>query len=238
MSCLGIICALTFEGRCLTGNRIPDNTVVQINDRAIAIVCGMGEDNARHAAQLLLDQNINSLISWGTAGSLTEHVHSGDLILADSVVRENGENYSFDAKWNRQLATSLGDTNLKIHHGNIAHAEKILTTPKDKSDLHETTGALAVDMESLVIAMIAHKEKIPCLSIRAIIDEASQNIPDAIIKHTDNYGRPALLPLFAALVKQPGLLSTLINLDKSMKAATHSLSTVARNQTLFTGIHS
>ncbi|MCK5668308.1 MAG: phosphorylase, partial [Gammaproteobacteria bacterium] len=85
MSCIGIISALTSEGRCLMGKPVPVNEPVQINEHAIAIVCGMGEDNAGIAAQMLLEKNVTAFVSWGTAGALTENIHSGDLILADSV---------------------------------------------------------------------------------------------------------------------------------------------------------
>ncbi len=221
----------------MSGKNLAVNTPVKINEHAIAIVCGMGEDNARHAAQLLVEQNITALVSWGTAGSLTDNVRSGDLILADSVVSESGESYHFDMAWNRQLAESLADKNLKIHHGKIAHAKNVLKTVKDKSDLNLVTHALAVDMESHSIAMIADKENLSCVSIRAVVDNASQNIPEAIIKNTDQFGRPALLSLFVSIVKQPGLISHLIQLGKGMNAATKTLTKVASSQLLFSGIH-
>jgi hypothetical protein len=88
-------------------------------------------------------------------------------------------------------------------------------------------------MESLAIARIANEEKLPCVSIRAIVDEAAQCIPEAIIKNTDTFGRPSLFPLFSSLIRNPGLITDLIKLRSAMKAATTSLNTVARSQVLF-----
>ena len=233
MSCIGIISALSSEGRCLTGNTIPVNKPVQINEHAIAIICGMGEDKARIAAQTLLEQNVSALVSWGTAGALTENLQSGDLLLADSIVENDQNKYSFDAEWNKHIANDLNSTSIKIHHGMISHTQQVLATSEDKKKLHSQTNAMAVDMESLAIAQIANKEKLPCVSIRAIVDEASQCIPEAVIKNTDTFGRPALIPLFFSLFRNPGLITELIKLGTGMKAATTTLNTVARSQALF-----
>ncbi|MCK5499540.1 MAG: hypothetical protein KAI77_10075 [Gammaproteobacteria bacterium] len=233
MSCIGIISALTSEGRCLTGKPVPVNEPVQINEHAIAIVCGMGEDNAGAAAQMLLEKNVTAFVSWGTAGALTENIHSGDLILADSVTANNGESYPFDTKWNKRIANRLNDSSVRIHHGMIAHTEQVLTTLEHKSSLQVATNALAVDMESFSIAKFAHTANLPCLAVRAIVDEVSQGIPEAIIKSTDKFGRPALLLLLTSIISRPALISDLIHLGKGMKAATKTLTTVARSQCLF-----
>jgi adenosylhomocysteine nucleosidase len=233
LSCIGIISALSSEGRCLTGNAIPVNKPVQINQHAIAIICGMGEDKARIAAQTLLEHNVSALVSWGTAGALTDNIQSGDLLLADSIVAMDGNKYSFDTEWNKHIADELSNASLKIHHGMIAHTQQVLATTEDKERLYGQTNALAVDMESLAIAQIANKEKLPCVSIRAIVDEASQCIPEAVIINTDTFGRPALIPLFFSLFRNPGLITELIKLGTGMKAATTTLSTVARSQALY-----
>jgi adenosylhomocysteine nucleosidase len=233
LSSIGIISALSSEGRCLTGNTIPVNKPVRINQYTVAMICGMGEDNARFAAQTLLKLNVSTLVSWGTAGALTENIQSGDLILADSIVTNDEDRYSFDAEWNKYIINELSNTSLKIHHGMIAHTGQVLTTAEDKKRLHGDTNALSVDMESLAIARIANEEKLPCVSIRAIVDEASQCIPGAILKHTDTFGRPALFPLCSSLIRNPGLITDLIKLGSAMRAATTSLNTVARSRVLF-----
>ena len=233
MSQIGIISALSSEGRCLTGNTIPVNKPVQINQSTVAMICGMGEDNVRIAAHTLLEQNVSALVSWGTAGALTENIESGDLVLADSTVSNDGKKYSFDAEWNKYIINELSNTSLKIHHGMIAHAGQVLTTAEDKKRLHADTNALSVDMESLAIARFAYKEKLPCVSIRAIVDEASQCIPEAVIKHTDAFGRPSLFPLVSSLIRNPRLITELIKLGSSMRAATTSLNTVAKSRVLF-----
>ncbi len=193
----------------------------------------MGEDNARIAAQTLLEQNVSALVSWGTAGALAENIQSGDLLLVDSIVASDGNTYSFDAEWNKHIANELCYTSLNIHHGMIVHTQQVLATADDKKRLYGETHALAVDMESLAIAQIANNEKLPCVSIRAIVDEASQCIPEAVLKNTDIFGRPAMFPLFSSVLRNPGLITELIKLGTGMKAATTTLSTVARRQALY-----
>ena len=235
MSCIGIISALSSEGRCLTGQAIPVKKPVQINEKAIVIVCGLGEENARTAAQMLIEQNVSALVSWGTAGALTENVHTGDLILADSVVTKEGDSYPFDTEWKQRVANKLCNTSLRIRNGMIAHADQVLATPENKSSLQSATRALAADMESISVARCAYAANLPCMAVRAIVDESSQVIPEVIIDNTDIFGRPALLPLFISLSRKPDLIPALIHLAKGMKAATKTLKTVARNQTIFSG---
>jgi len=235
LSCIGIISALSAEAGCLTDKTIPANTPVQINENAIVIVCGMGEEYARTAAQMLIEQNVSALVSWGTAGALTENVHTGDLILADSVVTKEGESYLFDTEWNKRVANKLCNTSLKIRNGTIAHADQVLVTTENKSRLQSVTHAVAVDMESISVARCADAANLPCMAVRAIIDEASQVIPEAIIDNTDIFGRPALLPLLINLMRKPDLIPALIYLAKGMKAATKTLKTVARSQAIFSG---
>ena len=233
MSCIGIISALSAEARSLVDKTIPVNTPVQVNEHAIAIICGMGEKNASAATQELIKKEVSALVSWGTAGALTENIHAGDLLLADSVISIDGNKYSFDTEWNNRIANELCNTSLKIRHGMIAHTQEVLATTEDKRSLHEKTNALAVDMESIAIAQLANDALLPCVSVRAIVDLASQCIPETIIKNTDIFGRPALFPIFSSLIKKPGLITELIKLGIGMRAATRTLNTVARSQALF-----
>ena len=226
---------MSAEASCLADKTIPANTPVQINDHAIAMVCGMGEENARTAAQMLIEQNVSALVSWGTAGALSENVHTGDLILADSVVTKEEESYLFDTEWNKRVANKLCNTSLKIRNGMIAHADQVLVTTENKSRLQSVTHAVAVDMESISVARCADAANLPCMAVRAIVDESSQVIPGVIIDNTDIFGRPALLPLLISLSRKPDLIPALIHLAKGMKAATKTLKTVARNQAIFSG---
>ncbi len=227
---------MSSEGRCLTGQAVPVKKPVQINENAIVIVCGMGEEYARTAAQMLIEQNVSALVSWGTAGALTENVHTGDLILADSVITKEGESYLFDTEWNKRVANKLCNTSLKIRNGTIAHADQVLVTTENKSRLQSVTHAVAVDMESISVARCADAANLPCMAVRAIVDESSQVIPGVIIDNTDIFGRPALLPLLISLSRKPDLIPALIHLAKGMKAATKTLKTVARNQAIFSGL--
>lgn len=232
MNCIGIISALSSEAYCLAGHTIPVNEPVQINAHAIAIVCGMGEVNARIGAQTLLEKQASALVSWGTAGALTEALQPGDLLLADAIVSDKNK-YSLDTEWNQRITKGLNNNALKIHSGMIAHAEQVLTIAKDKETLQHKTDALAVDMESLAIAQIANEFSLPCISVRAIVDRSTQCIPRAIMENTNAFGRPDLFPLFFNLIRQPSLIIDLIKLGLAMKVAIQSLQTVAKSQILF-----
>ncbi len=232
MSYIGIISALSSEGRCLSGKSVV-NQPFQINEHTIAIICGMGRDNVDIAAQKLLEKNVTALISWGTAGALTEKVRSGDLVLADTITAVNGESYSFDTGWHQSIRNRLCNIPARVHCGMIAHTEQVLKTPACKIGLHAVTHAIAVDMESIVIARVAHKENLHFLAVRAIVDEVSQSIPEAIVNCTDMFGRPVLFSLLSGVIKKPDLICDLVYLAKGMKAATMTLNIVARSRCLY-----
>ena len=230
---IGIIAGLPAEGSCLINKVIPLKEPYQIDNNVTLIISGIGASNAKLAAQrLLAGGNISALISWGTAAALRQDLQSGDLILANSVIGENATQYFFDKAWNQRVLSKLSGQSVALHHGIIAHTGCILQTPESKSALHTATQALAADMESGPIGIVARQVNLPCIAIRTIVDKSTQTIPAAITENIDLYGRPAWLPLISSLIRHPGLVFSLLHLGKNMYAATRTLRAVAESQAI------
>ena len=64
----------------------PAQQPVRLNDRTFLILSGMGRDRAKQAAQALIEENVDCLVSFGTAGALSPALRPGDLVLPQEIV--------------------------------------------------------------------------------------------------------------------------------------------------------
>jgi adenosylhomocysteine nucleosidase len=232
---IGLIAALPAEIRSLTPLPIALNTPFRINNHLVAIVCGIGAKNAAKAAQYLLYQDVQGLISWGTAGALSAELKSGDLVLPDIIQAADGKRYQADNIWLEQLQTALNIASIKIHTGLLVESNSILDSGMEKSALStKIAGAITTDMETAAIMKIAQENKIPAIAIRSIVDQVDDQIPVEILRHTDQFGTPRILNILREIIRKPQLLTHLIRLSGGMRAATRTLRSVAAgtNETL------
>ena len=231
---IGLIATLPAEARCLTDQVIDLDTPVQINQQLVCLTCGVGAERAHQAAQRLLALDIKALVSWGTAGALIREFRSGDLFIPDIIYSARVDTYIPDSDWRRRIIEALGRTSVTIRTGPLAETTNILTSARQKSDLHTKTGASATDMETSAIIKSAHAAGLPCIAIRSIVDEADMALPERVLRHTNVYGKTDLLHLMIGIFCAPRQISHLYQLSRAMKAATRTLMTVARetNETL------
>ncbi len=232
---IGLVAALPAEIRSLTPLPITLNTPFRINNHLTAIVCGIGAKNAAKAAQYLLNQNIEGLISWGTAGALSAQLKSGDLVLPDTIQAANGQRYQADNTWLDQLQSALDRVSIEAHRGLLVETNAVLNSGLEKSALSaKVAGAIAADMETAAIMKIAHQHGIPVIAIRSIVDQIDDQLPVEILRHTDQFGTPRILNILREIIRKPQLLGHLIRLSGAMRAATRTLRSVAvsTNETL------
>lgn len=232
---IGLIAALPAEIRCLTPLPVALNTPFRVNQHLVAMVCGMGARNATRAAQYLLYQDVQGLISWGTAGALTPGLKSGDLVLPDIVQAANGKRYRTDSIWLDQLRKALDAISVRTYTGLLVETETVAGSDTEKSGLAATVpGAIATDMESAAIMKTARINGIPGIAIRSIADQFDHRIPAEILRHTDQFGTPRILNVLREIIRKPQLLTHLIRLSGAMRAASRTLRTVATgtNETL------
>ena len=204
----GVIAALSWEAACLP--------------RALAQHCsGMGRERVSQAAQALIDQGATGLVSFGSAGALSGQLSSGDLILPETIVGPGGQSWSTDDSWREAIAHACPADN--VFSGTLACTDQVVGTPQAKSKLRAGSDALAVDMESAVVAEMAAQAGLPCVVIRSVVDEANQSIPQPVVAACDAFGQVRIGAFLLALVKQPGLLRSLPGLGRAQKRSAASL---------------
>ena len=250
---LGIICALRSEARCFKHGKLPAQQPVELNEKTLLILSGMGRGRARQAAQNLVDAGADCLAVVGTAGALAPSLRSGDLVVAQQVCEEN-EKYTVSAGLSEQAIKWLSResdgrpgyfarncpqivlrvlkvlrmSQTRIHKGLLACATEPVASAAQKQKLFERTGALAVDMESAGALEIAGRYGLPTLVLRAIIDDAGMALPDTALRRVDAFGEVDATRLMLDLARSPVQIPTIARLAHAAHCANTTLKRTGR----------
>lgn len=187
-----------------------------------AVAVGGGAARIATAAERLLDRG-SDVVSFGIAGALAPTLATGTLLLPRRVVSEDGTVILVDAAWHARLAQGLRGLGLAFVEGDVLGAARIVSSPEDKQALHGRTGAVAVDLESHVVAAAAERSGCRCAVLRAIADSAALPLPPAALVGVDANGRPAILPVLRSVLARPAQVPELLRLALVMRAALAAL---------------
>ena len=223
MKRIGIIAALLPEAACLVKARLEPEVINPITGHIYLLVCGMGADRAHNAAQKMVANGCEALISWGTAGALAADIHPGAIILPETILASGDQTFFTAKNWRRAFVKELKDCPNDVYLGQLSDTLQVLTSSKDKFSARSQTDSLAVDMESAAIAEVARNEKLPFMAIRAISDSFNMSIPESALKFTNPYGKVQLSRLITALARRPFDIPKLIRLSLGFRAATKTL---------------
>ena len=191
------------------------------------IVCaGASSERAAMLARELVEAGVGALMSFGIAGALDPQLRSGNLLLADEVLREDAGDpsvYLCDIGWCESLGAALAEARLPCHGGLLISSARLWRDAKDKASVFEITGGRAVDMESGAVAAVAAEAGLPFLAVRAIADRASDDLP-ALAQHAVKpNGMPAVGRTLAAMLKNPAQIPGTLRLARRSAQALASL---------------
>jgi adenosylhomocysteine nucleosidase len=167
----------------------------------------------------------NCLVSFGIAGALAPQLRPGDVVVSADVVAA-GRRWCGKEDFRRRLGTLA--QSLGAIEGPVLGAAAILATEADKRRAWRETGALAVDLESDVVAAVAARAGIPFLVVRAIADAAYRELPPAALIPLSPGGRPRLASVFASVLRQPRQITPLLALARETRRALLALAEPAR----------
>jgi len=224
----GIVVALPEELTTLTSKKIDKECCLFITDKLLVAYSGAGPANAKSAAEMLVAEGAVRLISWGCAAALHGSLKPGDLILADKLIDAGHVVMAANAEWHSHTKNILA-TGMDVHTGLLAESISIVSTSKDKKQMHSITGAVALDMESIAIARVARQQTLPFLVIRVIADPVNMNLPLAINYSLNDRGEIMLRKLLSFLVLHPAELPGLIKLGLHFNAARKTLKSIAKH---------
>ncbi len=188
--------------------------------RVMLLRCGMGEERAAAAlAWLVAHEPLAGVLSIGFAGGLQPELATGDVVLAERIqtrpdvaVPEDvgiGEAVVIPhAELASLAATAAQQARLTRHQGLLLSHKTLVPSALDKRVLGYQTGAVAVDMESYRIGVLAAAHGLPFVSLRAVLDpcDTELHLPLDGLTTLDGGVRPSGAAL--AVLRQPGLLKS------------------------------
>ncbi|MFM0648285.1 phosphorylase [Paraburkholderia bryophila] len=214
-----VVTGMAFEARIARGE-------------GVEVVYAACADLLERALSAAVARGCAGIVSFGTAGGLAPDLEPGSIIVADAVEGPLGR-LQTDRAWADRLAAALtaGSLKARLRRGLVAAVSAPLVSADDKSVLHRSTGALAVDMESHIAGATAAAHGVPFAVCRAIVDPAWRTLPSAATAGLRDDGSTALGPILRELLRQPSQLGALIQVAVDARAARGSLVQARRAMT-------
>ena len=171
----------------------------------VEAVAGGGDQARLEAALDRLAAAARGIISIGIAGGLAPRLQAGQWVVADAVLVDD-MSVPTDSLWTGRLAARLPEAS----RGLVLGANAMVAEATQKAALHRATGAVAVDMESHVVARVAQRHRLPFAVARVVSDAAHHSLPPAARVGMKSDGRMDLPSVLRSLVTNPGQLPALI----------------------------
>jgi len=165
------------------------------NKEAVVVRSGVGKVNAAVCTQILVDHfAVEAIVNTGIAGSLSNAINIGDIVLATDLVQHDVEATTFgyqvgqipqmktfafeaDEDLRKKVLEYCGQVlpEVRVHCGRIVSGDQFISDKKKKQWLAETFQGCCTEMEGAAIAQAAYLNQIPRLMIRSISDKADDS---------------------------------------------------------------
>ncbi len=187
--------------------------------RVRCALSGIGKVNAAVCAQkLILEFSPDCIISVGCAGSFSDKVRVGDIVIAKETAYHDffcgGEvgripglplRYRSDERLVAVASEHMGDA----HCGLICSGDQFyIGEIEDKRQKGLYPDALAVDMESASIAQVCYLYSMPFISVRAISDVHADGLQ---AQHYENFWKSGFEEPFRRI---EGIIEAILNTAK------------------------
>ncbi len=181
------------------------------------VVTGMGCENARRVASVVMAQPYTICIAAGFAGALKPEHAIGTILAADAVQRI-GKAKTMQSSRRLVLAAKNDGA---FHSKMFLTSDSVIRNAEEKASLAPFGDA--VDMESFAILSAAHEHKISAVAIRVISDTSSRDMPVFLDAVVDDMGRVKIGGLVRKVVRHPIHLPALIRLGRDSRTAAEAL---------------
>ena len=200
---IGIIVALQMELENIE-NAMTEKSVVELSGmkfivgtlagkQVVAALCGVGKVFAAICTQtMILGFAPEVIVNAGVAGSLSQDITIGDLVIANDAVQHDMDTTALgdeiglisglnivhipaDKKVTKALSDAAAGVGLKSKTGTIATGDCFIGSDQKKKYIADTFGASACDMESAAVIQSCYVNKVPCSVLRAISDGGDDN---------------------------------------------------------------
>ena len=188
------VTGLAFEARIAT-------------DSCTLAICGGDGRTLPESLARAIAEDCCGLISFGVAGGLAPDIPAGTSIVGSTIISETIE-LATDREWSQALLQLVPDAIC----GAIVGTTAVVAHPETKRSLHMSTGALAVDNESHVVASVAAARHLPMAAVRVVMDPASRELPAAALAAVRANGTIDPVAVVHDIVRRPGELPMLLRI--------------------------
>jgi len=189
----------------------------------VSVLC-IQTPGLRQALQAAIAQGASGIISFGIAGGLAPDLVAGDWVVA-SGVWSGKKVIATDRAWSQRLLEILPSA----AHAEVVGWDTLVPSIEQKSDLYDTTGAVAVDMESHIAGQVAAEHHIPFAACRVIIDAANRALPPAATLGLSLDGTPDVPAVLRSVWQYPGQIPSLVRTAFDYRVAEQALRRGRRN---------
>jgi hopanoid-associated phosphorylase len=183
------------------------------------VLVGGGDAEALAATlEAELSAGVAGVVSFGLCGALDPQIKVGDILIGDAVATGAGS-YATNPAWTERIAAALP----AARRGLFAGAARPIASVAEKAGLLSRTGAIAVDMESWVVARIAAAYGSPFAIVRGVSDGPRHALPHAAQVGLGPDGRPAVRAVLASLRSNPWQIGALIRTALEAEDGFHAL---------------
>jgi adenosylhomocysteine nucleosidase len=187
------------------------------------VVCSGGGRLFAAALDRAIGKDCRGLVSFGVAGGLSPRLEAGTCVVGAAIL-SGAARYATDATWSRSLLQAIPGA----VHGAIVGVPAPIMQPEDKHALFRTTGALAVDTESHVVARLASACALPMVAVRVIVDPAAHRLPRCALAAVRPDGGVNVAAIAVAAIADPAELAALPRIALAAHAARTTLSRSCR----------
>ncbi len=199
---IGFITGLTAEARWLR------------NAGFIVKVGGGTPYGAEQAAEALVAEGAQGLISFGLAGGLKPGLVAGSIVVPTAIL-EGNRVYPADYVLMSFLG---GSTGAPLYAG-----QKIAETAHDKALIYRRNHPDAIDLESGGVARVAQARGLPFAALRAVADPADADLPPVALIALKDGGKLDLPAIARSVLRHPGQIGKLIGVAQAAKTARGAL---------------
>lgn len=121
-------------------------------------------------------EGCRGIVSYGLSGGLCPDLRSGDIMVGSQILGPGGS-VATDDVWSAWLLSAIPTA----VYGPIIGIDVPISACASRSELWLRSGALAVDMESHLIARLAADNGMRLVALRVVIDAAERNVPPTAI---------------------------------------------------------
>lgn len=202
-----VVVGLAFEARIAAGP-------------GVRVICsGDGRNLVSSLAKAIREARLRKkdcggLISFGVAGGLDPELQPGTCVVGSTILCGETRTAT-DPVWSQRLLRKIPEA----VHGPLMGVSAPVARPEDKRVLYEQTGAVAVDMESHVVASLARKHDIPMAAIRVITDPAERALPACAVSAMRPNGTTDILAMIRSVMARPRELPALLQTALDARAA-------------------